>query len=45
LKLGSLGVWIGLLAGLTTVAVVLLWRFRQHSAVAAPMNEAAVIVR
>jgi MATE family multidrug resistance protein len=45
LKLGSMGVWIGLLSGLTTVAVVLLWRFRQHSAVPAPVNEAAAVVR
>ncbi|WP_324677247.1 MATE family efflux transporter [Hymenobacter sp. GOD-10R] len=45
LKLGSLGVWIGLLAGLTTVAVVLLWRFRQHSAVAPLVNEAPVVAR
>ena len=36
LKLGSIGVWLGLLTGLTLVAGVLLWRFRQHSAVAAP---------
>jgi MATE family multidrug resistance protein len=45
LKLGSMGVWIGLLSGLTTVAIVLLWRFRQHSAVPALVNEAAVVVR
>ncbi|UOR03616.1 MATE family efflux transporter [Hymenobacter aerilatus] len=28
---GATGVWIGLLTGLTLVAGVLLWRFRQHS--------------
>ncbi|MBC8083534.1 MAG: MATE family efflux transporter, partial [Hymenobacter sp.] len=36
LKMGSIGVWLGLLLGLTLVAGVLLWRFRQHSAVPAP---------
>ncbi|QNE38728.1 MATE family efflux transporter [Hymenobacter sp. NBH84] len=29
---GATGVWVGLLTGLTLVAGVLLWRFRQHSA-------------
>ena len=33
LKMGSLGVWLGLLTGLTMVAGLLLWRFRQHSRV------------
>lgn len=33
LKMGSVGVWIGLLTGLTLVAALLVWRFRQHSAV------------
>ncbi|QDA61363.1 MATE family efflux transporter [Hymenobacter jejuensis] len=33
LHLGATGVWIGLLTGLSLVAGVLLWRFRQHSAV------------
>ncbi|MCB2377427.1 MATE family efflux transporter [Hymenobacter sp. BT635] len=32
LHLGATGVWIGLLTGLSLVAVMLLWRFRQHSA-------------
>jgi len=32
---GAPGVWVGLLTGLTTVAGVLLWRFRRHSTVAA----------
>ncbi|TGE23789.1 MATE family efflux transporter [Hymenobacter aquaticus] len=32
LHLGATGVWIGLLTGLTLVAGMLLWRFRQHSA-------------
>ena len=36
LKMGATGVWIGLLTGLTLVAGVLLWRFRQHSAVPEP---------
>ncbi|GAA4012303.1 MATE family efflux transporter [Hymenobacter fastidiosus] len=36
LKLGAIGVWVGLLTGLTLVAGVLVWRFRQHSAVPAP---------
>jgi len=45
MNLGSVGVWIGLLAGLTTVAVVLLWRFRRHTAAAALVNEAPVVVR
>jgi MATE family multidrug resistance protein len=35
LKMGNVGVWLGLLLGLTLVAGVLLWRFRQQSAVAA----------
>jgi len=35
LKLGSIGVWLGLLTGLTLVAGVLLWRFRQHRVVSA----------
>lgn len=33
-EMGNVGVWLGLLLGLTLVAGVLLWRFRQHSAVA-----------
>jgi MATE family multidrug resistance protein len=36
LNMGSIGVWMGLLLGLTLVAGVLLWRFRQHSAVPTP---------
>jgi MATE family multidrug resistance protein len=32
LHLGATGVWIGLLTGLSLVAAMLLWRFRQHSA-------------
>ncbi|TGE28035.1 MATE family efflux transporter [Hymenobacter metallicola] len=32
LQMGATGVWIGLLTGLTLVAGLLLWRFRQHSA-------------
>ncbi|UOG73538.1 MATE family efflux transporter [Hymenobacter tibetensis] len=36
LKMGNIGVWLGLLLGLTLVAGVLLWRFRQHSAVSVP---------
>ena len=32
---GAPGVWVGLLTGLSTVAGVLLWRFRRRSAVAA----------
>ena len=35
LKMGNVGVWLGLLLGLTLVAGVLLWRFRQHSAIPA----------
>ncbi|WP_022826056.1 MATE family efflux transporter [Hymenobacter norwichensis] len=33
-EMGNVGVWLGLLLGLTLVAGMLLWRFRQHSAVA-----------
>jgi MATE family multidrug resistance protein len=33
-EMGNVGVWLGLLLGLTLVAGVLLWRFRQHSVVA-----------
>ncbi|MGY2131998.1 MATE family efflux transporter [Hymenobacter sp. HD11105] len=32
-QMGAVGIWIGLLTGLTLVAGLLLWRFRQHSAV------------
>ncbi|UOQ71699.1 hypothetical protein [Hymenobacter cellulosilyticus] len=32
LNLGATGVWFGLLTGLSLVAILLLWRFRQHSA-------------
>ncbi|SHI92587.1 multidrug resistance protein, MATE family [Hymenobacter daecheongensis DSM 21074] len=42
LDLGAIGVWVGLLTGLTLVAGVLLWRFRQHSAVPTVVPEAAV---
>ncbi|MBO0359631.1 MATE family efflux transporter [Hymenobacter sp. BT186] len=34
-EMGNVGVWLGLLLGLTLVAGVLLWRFRQHSTVVA----------
>ncbi|SHL06419.1 MATE family efflux transporter [Hymenobacter psychrotolerans] len=44
LKMGSLGVWLGLLLGLTLVAGLLLWRFRQHSAVAAGAARPAPLV-
>jgi MATE family multidrug resistance protein len=33
LQMGAIGIWVGLLTGLTLVAGLLLWRFRQHSAV------------
>lgn len=36
LNMGAVGIWIGLLTGLTLVAGLLLWRFRQHSAVPVP---------
>ncbi|MBC6605312.1 MATE family efflux transporter [Hymenobacter sp. BT188] len=36
LNMGAIGIWIGLLTGLTLVAGLLLWRFRQHSAVPVP---------
>ena len=47
LKLGAPGVWLGLLAGLSTVAVVLLLRFRRQSQPgalppAAPQNAAVL---
>ncbi|HEX8427134.1 MATE family efflux transporter [Hymenobacter sp.] len=41
LNMGNIGVWLGLLTGLTLVAGVLLWRFRQHSAV--PLRPSAVL--
>lgn len=44
LHLGSLGVWVGLLTGLTLVAGLLLWRFRQFSQVAV-VNEATLARR
>ncbi|MCC2546687.1 MATE family efflux transporter [Hymenobacter sp. BT175] len=43
LRMGATGVWMGLLTGLTLVALALLWRFRQHSRVA--VNEPAVVRR
>lgn len=42
-NLGAIGVWTGLLTGLTLVAGVLLWRFNRFSAV--PMNEPAPVLR
>ncbi|RYU77168.1 MATE family efflux transporter [Hymenobacter persicinus] len=42
LGLGAIGVWVGLLTGLTLVAGVLLWRFRQHSATLARPQPVAV---
>jgi MATE family multidrug resistance protein len=43
LQLGSLGVWLGLLTGLTLVAGALLWRFRQFSRVPAPVVRPAAV--
>ncbi|MBG8551984.1 MATE family efflux transporter [Hymenobacter guriensis] len=42
-KLGAMGVWTGLLTGLSLVAGVLLWRFNRFSAVA--VNEPAAVLR
>ena len=42
---GALGVWVGLLTGLSLVAVLLLVRFRRRPLVAAPLNESALAVR
>lgn len=41
LNLGSLGVWLGLLTGLTLVAGALLWRFRQFSRAPATVAQPA----
>lgn len=47
LGLGAVGVWLGLLTGLTLVALLLLLRFRFRSRVPAPphLNEVALAVR
>ncbi|MBD2716381.1 MATE family efflux transporter [Microvirga sp. STR05] len=43
LNMGSLGVWLGLLTGLSLVAGLLLWRFRQHSIVPVAQDRAAAL--
>ena len=44
LNMGSLGVWLGLLTGLSLVAGLLLWRFRQHSMVPVAQDRPASLV-
>ncbi|QNH63573.1 MATE family efflux transporter [Hymenobacter sediminicola] len=44
LNMGSLGVWLGLLTGLSLVAGLLLWRFRQHSMVPVAQDHPASLV-
>ena len=42
---GALGVWLGLLTGLSLVAGVLLWRFRNWPVLAAAVNEPTLALR